>query len=88
MHSSFLFASSCLSYCDRVRWWGRPNPSSSIGPPPAMDKQGAMSTSGKASGLKPPSKIVRPSGVPSRTSPSSGKKLLKKKKPLKIVSVY
>ncbi|XP_019216249.1 CAP-Gly domain-containing linker protein 1 isoform X2 [Oreochromis niloticus] len=31
-----------------------------------------MSTSGKASGLKPPSKIVRPSGVPSRTSPSSG----------------
>uniref|UniRef100_A0A3Q4HMD9 CAP-Gly domain-containing protein n=1 Tax=Neolamprologus brichardi TaxID=32507 RepID=A0A3Q4HMD9_NEOBR len=32
-----------------------------------------MSTSGKASGLKPPSKIVRPSGVPSRTSPSSGK---------------
>ncbi|XP_006804770.1 CAP-Gly domain-containing linker protein 1 isoform X3 [Neolamprologus brichardi] len=37
-----------------------------------MDKQGAMSTSGKASGLKPPSKIVRPSGVPSRTSPSSG----------------
>lgn len=46
-----------------------------------MDKQGAMSTSGKASGLKPPSKIVRPSGVPSRTSPSSGKKLLKKKNP-------
>uniref|UniRef100_A0A3B4F5J0 CAP-Gly domain-containing protein n=1 Tax=Pundamilia nyererei TaxID=303518 RepID=A0A3B4F5J0_9CICH len=35
-----------------------------------------MSTSGKASGLKPPSKIVRPSGVPSRTSPSSGKKLV------------
>ncbi|KAM7368629.1 hypothetical protein PAMP_012949 [Pampus punctatissimus] len=33
-----------------------------------------MSTgsSGKASGLKPPSKIVRPAGVPSRTSPSSG----------------
>ncbi|CAI5667611.1 unnamed protein product [Oreochromis niloticus] len=31
-----------------------------------------MSTSGKASGLKPPSKIVRPSGVPSRTSPSLG----------------
>ncbi|XP_041826104.1 CAP-Gly domain-containing linker protein 1 isoform X2 [Melanotaenia boesemani] len=31
-----------------------------------------MSTSGKVSGLKPPSKIVRPSGVPSRTSPSSG----------------
>uniref|UniRef100_A0A1A7YN51 CAP-GLY domain containing linker protein 1a n=1 Tax=Iconisemion striatum TaxID=60296 RepID=A0A1A7YN51_9TELE len=30
-----------------------------------------MSTPGKASGLKPPSKIVRPSGVPSRTSPSS-----------------
>ncbi|GAA6223602.1 CAP-Gly domain-containing linker protein 1-like isoform X1 [Lates japonicus] len=37
-----------------------------------MEKQGAMSTSGKASGLKPPSKIVRPSGVPTRTSPSSG----------------
>ncbi|XP_023816213.1 CAP-Gly domain-containing linker protein 1 isoform X2 [Oryzias latipes] len=33
-----------------------------------MDKQGAPS---KASGLKPPSKIVRPSGVPQRTSPSS-----------------
>ncbi|XP_061589824.1 CAP-Gly domain-containing linker protein 1 isoform X2 [Cololabis saira] len=31
-----------------------------------------MSTQGKASGLKPPSKIVRPPGVPSRTSPSSG----------------
>ncbi|KAM9735140.1 LOW QUALITY PROTEIN: CAP-Gly domain-containing linker protein 1 [Menidia menidia] len=31
-----------------------------------------MSTSSKASGLKPPSKIVRPSGVPPRTSPSSG----------------
>ncbi|XP_072227561.1 CAP-Gly domain-containing linker protein 1 isoform X2 [Leuresthes tenuis] len=31
-----------------------------------------MSTSGKASGLKPPSKILRPSGVPSKTSPSSG----------------
>ncbi|XP_076613502.1 restin isoform X2 [Chaetodon auriga] len=37
-----------------------------------MDKQGAMSTPGKTSGLKPPSKIVRPSGVPSKTSPSSG----------------
>ncbi|XP_031731009.1 CAP-Gly domain-containing linker protein 1 [Anarrhichthys ocellatus] len=37
-----------------------------------MDKQGAMSTPGKVSGLKPPSKIVRPSGVPSKTSPSSG----------------
>ncbi|XP_040915092.1 CAP-Gly domain-containing linker protein 1 isoform X1 [Toxotes jaculatrix] len=37
-----------------------------------MEKQGTMSTPGKASGLKPPSKIVRPSGVPSRTSPSSG----------------
>ncbi|XP_067429706.1 CAP-Gly domain-containing linker protein 1 isoform X2 [Thunnus thynnus] len=33
-----------------------------------------MSTgsAGKVSGLKPPSKIVRPAGVPSRTSPSSG----------------
>ncbi|XP_070706675.1 CAP-Gly domain-containing linker protein 1 [Pempheris klunzingeri] len=31
-----------------------------------------MSTSGKVSGLKPPSKIIRPSGVPSKTSPSSG----------------
>lgn len=37
-----------------------------------MDKQGAMSTPGKVSGLKPPSKIVRPSGVPAKTSPSSG----------------
>ncbi|XP_073334223.1 CAP-Gly domain-containing linker protein 1 isoform X2 [Pagrus major] len=31
-----------------------------------------MSTSSKASGLKPPSKIARPSGVPAKTSPSSG----------------
>ncbi|KAI4817077.1 hypothetical protein KUCAC02_009364 [Chaenocephalus aceratus] len=37
-----------------------------------MDKPGAMSTQGKVSGLKPPSKIVRPSGVPTKTSPSSG----------------
>ncbi|KAM9840976.1 CAP-Gly domain-containing linker protein 1 [Aulostomus maculatus] len=37
-----------------------------------MDKQGAMSAAGKVSGLKPPSKIVRPTGVPSKTSPSSG----------------
>ncbi|XP_047425013.1 CAP-Gly domain-containing linker protein 1 isoform X2 [Mugil cephalus] len=37
-----------------------------------MDKQGAMTTPAKASGLKPPSKIVRPSGVPPKTSPSSG----------------
>ncbi|XP_041816380.1 CAP-Gly domain-containing linker protein 1 isoform X2 [Chelmon rostratus] len=37
-----------------------------------MDKQGAMSTPGKVSGLKPPSKIVRPAGAPSKTSPSSG----------------
>ncbi|XP_070780963.1 CAP-Gly domain-containing linker protein 1 [Enoplosus armatus] len=37
-----------------------------------MDKQGATSTPGKISGIKPPSKIVRPSGVPSKTSPSSG----------------
>ncbi|XP_040013040.1 CAP-Gly domain-containing linker protein 1 isoform X2 [Xiphias gladius] len=37
-----------------------------------MDKEGTMSTPGKVSGLKPPSKIVRPSGVPSKTSPSSG----------------
>ncbi|XP_044029180.1 CAP-Gly domain-containing linker protein 1 isoform X2 [Siniperca chuatsi] len=37
-----------------------------------MDKQGAMSAPGKVSGIKPPSKIVRPSGVPSKTSPSSG----------------
>ncbi|XP_031157116.1 CAP-Gly domain-containing linker protein 1 isoform X2 [Sander lucioperca] len=37
-----------------------------------MDKQGAMSTPGKASGLKPPSKIVRPSVAPSKTSPTSG----------------
>ncbi|XP_035040060.1 CAP-Gly domain-containing linker protein 1 isoform X2 [Hippoglossus stenolepis] len=37
-----------------------------------MDKQGPMTTPGKVSGLKPPSKIVRPSGVPTRTSPSSG----------------
>ncbi|XP_037340175.2 CAP-Gly domain-containing linker protein 1 isoform X2 [Pungitius pungitius] len=31
-----------------------------------------MSTSGKVSGLKPPSKIIRPSGGSSKTSPSSG----------------
>ncbi|XP_060941123.1 CAP-Gly domain-containing linker protein 1 isoform X1 [Limanda limanda] len=37
-----------------------------------MDKPAAMTTPGKVSGLKPPSKIVRPSGVPTRTSPSSG----------------
>ncbi|XP_032395049.1 CAP-Gly domain-containing linker protein 1 isoform X3 [Etheostoma spectabile] len=37
-----------------------------------MDRQGAMSTPGKASGLKPPSKIVRPSVVPSKMSPTSG----------------
>lgn len=43
-----------------------------------MDKQGAVSTPAKASGLKPPSKILRPSGVPSRTSPSSGKNLWEK----------
>nr|XP_020443779.1 CAP-Gly domain-containing linker protein 1-like isoform X2 [Monopterus albus] len=36
-----------------------------------MDKQGAMSTPGKVSGLKPPSKIARPSGVPARMPPSS-----------------
>uniref|UniRef100_A0A3Q3K1K7 CAP-Gly domain-containing protein n=1 Tax=Monopterus albus TaxID=43700 RepID=A0A3Q3K1K7_MONAL len=33
-----------------------------------------MSTPGKVSGLKPPSKIARPSGVPARMPPSSGKK--------------
>uniref|UniRef100_A0A096LTP8 CAP-Gly domain-containing linker protein 1-like n=1 Tax=Poecilia formosa TaxID=48698 RepID=A0A096LTP8_POEFO len=37
-----------------------------------MDKQGPVTTPGKSSGLKPPSKIARPSAVPSRTSPSSG----------------
>ncbi|CAJ1070070.1 CAP-Gly domain-containing linker protein 1 isoform X2 [Xyrichtys novacula] len=37
-----------------------------------MDKPGAMSTSGKVSGLKPPTKIARPAGVPGKTSPSSG----------------
>ncbi|XP_075885691.1 CAP-Gly domain-containing linker protein 1 isoform X2 [Nelusetta ayraudi] len=37
-----------------------------------MDNQEAMSTPGKASGLKPPSKIARPSGVPTKTSPPSG----------------
>ncbi|XP_053728558.1 CAP-Gly domain-containing linker protein 1 isoform X1 [Synchiropus splendidus] len=36
-----------------------------------MDKPAAMS-SGKASGLKPPSKIVRPTGGLTKTSPSSG----------------
>ncbi|XP_071321953.1 CAP-Gly domain-containing linker protein 1 isoform X2 [Trachinotus anak] len=36
-----------------------------------MEKQGTMSTPGKVSGLKPPSKIVRPAGVPVKTSPSS-----------------
>uniref|UniRef100_UPI0014486CC1 CAP-Gly domain-containing linker protein 1-like n=1 Tax=Epinephelus lanceolatus TaxID=310571 RepID=UPI0014486CC1 len=33
-----------------------------IPPTLSMEKQGAMSTPGKVSGLKPPSKIVRPSG--------------------------
>lgn len=42
-----------------------------------MEKQGATSGPGKASGLKPPSKIARPSGAPSKTSPSSGKELLR-----------
>ncbi|KAK5606714.1 CAP-GLY domain-containing linker protein 1 [Crenichthys baileyi] len=37
-----------------------------------MDKQGPITTPGKASGLKPPSKIARPSGVPSKTSPPFG----------------
>uniref|UniRef100_A0A3B5A2S7 CAP-Gly domain-containing protein n=1 Tax=Stegastes partitus TaxID=144197 RepID=A0A3B5A2S7_9TELE len=37
-----------------------------------MDKQGAVSAPAKTSGLKPPSKIVRPSVAPTRTSPSSG----------------
>ncbi|XP_027880718.1 CAP-Gly domain-containing linker protein 1 isoform X2 [Xiphophorus couchianus] len=37
-----------------------------------MDKQGPITTPGKSSGLKPPSKIARPSAVPTRTSPSSG----------------
>lgn len=37
-----------------------------------MDKQGATSAPAKTSGLKPPSKIVRPSGAPTKTSPSSG----------------
>ncbi|XP_023194093.1 CAP-Gly domain-containing linker protein 1-like isoform X2 [Xiphophorus maculatus] len=37
-----------------------------------MDKQGPVTTPGKSSGLKPPSKIARPSAVPTRTSPSSG----------------
>ncbi|XP_008421550.1 CAP-Gly domain-containing linker protein 1 [Poecilia reticulata] len=37
-----------------------------------MDKQGPITTPGKSSGLKPPSKIARPSAVLSRTSLSSG----------------
>lgn len=37
-----------------------------------MDKNAATSAPAKTSGLKPPSKIVRPSGAPTRTSPSSG----------------
>ncbi|XP_068609022.1 CAP-Gly domain-containing linker protein 1 [Brachionichthys hirsutus] len=37
-----------------------------------MDKQGSMNPPGKVSGLKPPSKIVRPSGILSKTSPSPG----------------
>ncbi|XP_068190242.1 CAP-Gly domain-containing linker protein 1 isoform X2 [Antennarius striatus] len=51
-----------------------PSPPTSIRPVPtlAMDKQGAMNLPGKVSGLKPPSKIVRPSGMLSKTSPSSG----------------
>ncbi|XP_061603679.1 CAP-Gly domain-containing linker protein 1 isoform X1 [Phyllopteryx taeniolatus] len=37
-----------------------------------MDKAGAMSTAGKVSGLKPPTKIGRPPVVPIKTTPSSG----------------
>ncbi|XP_037835376.1 CAP-Gly domain-containing linker protein 1 isoform X2 [Kryptolebias marmoratus] len=47
-----------------------------------------MTTPGKASGLKPPSKIVRPTGVPSRTSPCSGtpKPVPPEKSPLSVTS--
>ncbi|XP_019747866.1 CAP-Gly domain-containing linker protein 1 isoform X2 [Hippocampus comes] len=37
-----------------------------------MDKAGAMSTAGKVSGLKPPTKICRPPVVTMKTTPSSG----------------
>ncbi|XP_054916596.1 CAP-Gly domain-containing linker protein 1-like [Poeciliopsis prolifica] len=37
-----------------------------------MDKQGPVTAPGKSSGLKPPTKIARPSAVPTKTSPSSG----------------
>ncbi|XP_055369300.1 CAP-Gly domain-containing linker protein 1 isoform X2 [Betta splendens] len=37
-----------------------------------MDKQADTSTPGKASGLKPPSKIARPAAAPAKTSPCSG----------------
>ncbi|XP_061553717.1 CAP-Gly domain-containing linker protein 1 isoform X2 [Phycodurus eques] len=37
-----------------------------------MDKAGAMSTAGKVSGLKPPTKIGRPPVVAIKTTPSSG----------------
>lgn len=61
-------------------YWGRPSPPPTYRPHPPvldMDNQGAVSTPGKASGLKPPSKIARPSGVPSKMSPPSGKELFK-----------
>ncbi|KAM3599497.1 uncharacterized protein V6R79_007008 [Siganus canaliculatus] len=54
-----------------------------------MDKPpGATSTPGKASGLKPPSKIVRPSAAPPKTSPSSGapKPLPPEKPPAAVTS--
>ncbi|XP_077354095.1 restin isoform X2 [Festucalex cinctus] len=48
-----------------ITWWGRT-------PLRKMDKAGAMSTAGKVSGLKPPTKIGRPPVVTIKTTPSSG----------------
>lgn len=78
---TFTWFSSCRSsYWESVGSWGGPSPPPCSGQTPThtlsnltMDKQGDMSTPGKVSGLKPPSKIARPAGVSTKTSPSSGK---------------
>ncbi|XP_033845848.1 CAP-Gly domain-containing linker protein 1 isoform X2 [Periophthalmus magnuspinnatus] len=53
-----------------------------------MEKQEGTCATGKPSGLKPPSKIARPSGVPTRTSPSSGtsKPVPSEKSPVGVTS--
>ncbi|XP_055010121.1 CAP-Gly domain-containing linker protein 1 [Boleophthalmus pectinirostris] len=53
-----------------------------------MEKQEGTGATGKPSGLKPPSKIARPSGVPTRTLPSSGtpKSIPSEKSPVGVTS--